>query len=590
MMDYGLIGNCRTCALIGKDASIDWMCYPDFSSPSIFGRILDRRKGGSLSIRPTGKYSVSQQYIEKTAILETVFQSRNHAFKVIDFFPRYKRLIAGKFSRLITNNYLVRIIQPIRGQPRLRVKYDPRPDYARNTPEGGTEQFKLESNLNIETIMKSGLFMLDHSFYFAMGNPNALTMKKCKGLLASTRNYWRRWVETLVLPETNKEIIIRSAITLKLLTFSETGAIIAAPTTSLPEEVGNVRNYDYRYCWVRDAAFCADAFKKIGRDYEAKKLMEFIIKVALRDDHIQVMYGIRGETRLEEKMLSHLSGFKGSRPVRIGNAANRQRQHDIYGSIIDIFYLYFVYYEYERVVRSRYWGILKYAVNQIKFNWDSKDNGIWEFREKLEHFTYSKLMCYIGVDRAIKIAQHFGKDESIGEWTGLREEIREDLLRNGWSKARNAFTMHYGSRYLDASLLLMTYHEFLEKNDPRLIDTIKAIYTNLRRDDLVMRYKVRDDFGISKSAFTVCSFWLIDALYYIGEVEKARRIFDRIIARANHLGLFSEDMDLKTKALLGNFPQAYTHIALINSSILLSEWSAKRKKIDWSKVQRKKWF
>ena len=337
--------------------------------------------------------------------------------------------------------------------------------------------------------------------------------------------------------------------------------------------------------------YCVDALNKIGRDYESKKLMKFIIDKTFRDDYVQIMYDIHGNTNLKEQVLPHLAGFKGTKPVRIGNAAYSQTQNDIYGSILDIMYLYFGYYEYEEKMSSKYWKFVKYLVNQIKFDWRKKDNGIWEFRGRYEHFTFSKLMCFVGVDRAIKLAQHFGKDDLIHEWLELRECIINDIIKNGYNKEIKAFTMYYGSKNLDASLLQMTYHGFLRKDDPRIINTIKAIYKSLKKDYLVRRYDMEDDFGKSSMAFTICSFWLVDALYYIGEEKKAREIYEKLIKCANHLNLFSETIDVKTKKLTGNFPQVYTHMALINSSILLSEWSAKRKKIDWHAIpKRKRWF
>ena len=380
-------------------------------------------------------------------------------------------------------------------------------------------------------------------------------------------------------PQKNQEVIIRSAITLKLLTYSETGAVIAAATTSIPEEIGSPRTWDYRSRWVRDASLAADALKKIGRGYESKKLMEFIINRALADDFIQIMYGIEGETRLPERELPHLAGFMDTKPVRVGNAAYRQVQYDIYGEILDLLYLYFVYYELEHRMTRQYWRFVRYVVNQIRFNWERKDSSIWEFRELDNHYVYSKFMCYIGVDRAVKMAQHFKQNEELTEWTALRDEIKKEILEKGFNKELNSFSQAYGSKDLDASLLHMTYHEFLDKKDPRLVGTVTAIYDTLRQDCFVQRYTIADDFGKSNSAFTICSFWLVDALVYIGQIDKAVAIYNALVQKSNHLGLFSEDIDLKTGALLGNFPQSYTHVALINSSILLSEWSAKRRKL-----------
>lgn len=598
MLDYGIIGNCKTCALVKKNASIEWMCYPDFNSPSVFAKILDQEIGGSFSLRPVGNYTIKQRYIPGTAILETMFTNLRHAFVVYDFFPRYKKLTKKKHERLFTQNNLFRIIKPLRGSPKIRIDYDPKPHYARINPTFEVvdsnlicDGLSLTSNISFKTIMQSEPFVLDRTKYLIMGGKKVASdcsVKYCLSLLRATKTYWEKWVDTLILPEQNKEIIIRSAITLKLLTYSPTGAIIAAPTTSIPEEVGTDRTWDYRYCWVRDSVFCVDALKKIGRDYEAKKLMDFILRTEEKSKGIQIMYGINGEKKLTEKKLMHLEGYHGSKPVRVGNAAHSQLQHDIYGEIIDLFYLYFGYYQYETRMRNAHWKFICRLVNLIKQEWRKKDSGIWEFRGKHEHYTFSKFMCYVGVDRAIKLAQCYGREKHIPNWLRLRDEIQESVLLHGFNPEVNAFTMHYGSKELDAAMLQMSYYDFIEHTDPRIISTIKKVYHKLRKNYMVQRYTAPDDFGMSKSAFIICSFWLVDALYSIGEVRKARKIYTKLLKKSNHLGLFSEDFDLKTKKLTGNFPQAYTHTALINSSILLSEWSAKRKRINWNLISRKK--
>lgn len=604
MLDYGIIGNCVTCALVKKNGSIDWMCYPDFSSPSVFAKILDDEKGGHFSIIPLKKCKIKQRYIENTNILETCYECKSFAFRIIDFFPRYKKIVGNKKTKLIEENRFIRILEPIRGIPELKIEFNPKINYALGETQlfekeksieviNNNQKLQLTTNIYLNKIIKNESFELRQRLYFIFGkpdDPNKYNIKKCLSLLSATKKYWERWIKELVLPEKNREIIIRSALCLKLLTYAKTGAIVAAATTSIPEEIGSQRTWDYRFCWVRDAAMTVDALYKIRREYEAKRLMEFIINRVINDDHIQIMYGINGETKLKEKTLDHLNGFKDSRPVRIGNAAYDQKQNDIYGEIIDIMYLYYVYYGFEKRMTEKYWRFLKFVVNQIKFNWEKKDQGLWEFRGKNEHFTFSKLMCYIGVDRAIKISQHFEKNHHADEWTELREELREDILKNGYNKKLNAFTIHYGSQDLDAALLLMTYHEFLEPKDQRLINTVRKIYKDLKKDYMVQRYSIKDDFGVSTSSFNICSFWLVQALIYIGEKQKAEKLFKKLVKKSNHLGLFSEDIDIKTQQLIGNFPQAYTHIALINCSILLSEWSAKRKKIDWNIIKRKKWL
>lgn len=603
MLDYGIVGNCLTCALVKKNASVDWMCYPDFASPSLFCKILDQRKGGSFDIVARG-YAVTQEYLDDTAILVTNFTSKDkkHMFEVYDFFPRYRKLVSKNHSKLISRNEFVRIIKPLMGKPEIKVRLNLQPNYARDEVDYEVRDGKLccksdttsvafISNVNYSDVLKSEKFVLDTTKYFVIGKPGTdathFNVKYTTQLLNATKKYWKKWVGTLVLPEENRELIIRSAITLKLLTFSKTGAIVAASTTSIPEAPGTERNWDYRFCWVRDASFTVDALKKIGRDYEAKKLLEFIIGQVEKNDFIHIMYGIHGEAKLTEHILPHLDGFKDSKPVRIGNAAYNQIQHDVYGDILEILYLYYGYYEYEKKFPRKYLRFMKFIVNQIKFSWDRVDSGIWEFRGLLRHYTYSKFMCYVGVDRAIKLAQHFNLKVDINDWLELRDEIKNSLLQEGYNKEVEAFTMYYGADNLDASMLQMTYYDFLGDDDPRVINTVKAIYNDLRTDYLVQRYNDKDDFGDTESSHIICSFWLVDSLYMIGEEDKARRIYNKLIKHSNHLGLYAEDIHIATKKLIGNFPQAYTHIALINSSILLSEWSSKRKKIDWSTLPKR---
>jgi alpha,alpha-trehalase len=592
MLNYGIIGNCKTCALINKNSGVDWFCFPDFDSPSVFAKILDNKKGGEFRFYPDKNCKITQKYIDNTNIIETIFTCDDYSFKIIDFFPRYHTLLPKNKKKMFKQNYLLRLIEPIKGKPKIKVIFNPKLDYARGeTIIEDKEDFllvkndKLEmhfrTNLDFNYILKEEFFELNQRKFFSFGiGDEKYNLKKCLDNFRWTKKYWEKWVSTLTLPEQNKELIIRSALTLKLLTYSETGAILAASTTSIPEEIGSVRTWDYRYCWIRDAAHCADAFKKIGREYEAKKLMEFIIKCGIRDDFVQPLYTIKGETNIKEEILEHLEGYYESRPVRVGNAAFFQMQNDIYGEIIDIMYLYFAYYEYEKKMTNKYWRFLRYLVNQIKFNWRKKDSGIWEFRDIYQHYTFSKFMCYLGVDRAIKLAHHFEKKELVNEWLSLREEIRMEILEKGYNTKKETFTIHYDSNCLDAAILLMAYHEFLESTDPRMINTIKAIYETLMQEGyLVQRYNMTDDFGKAKTAFTICSFWLVDALAYIDQKEKAKEIFSKLLKRSNHMGLFSEDIDIETKNLTGNFPQAYTHIAIINTSILLSEWSTRRIKI-----------
>ncbi|MFP4402994.1 MAG: glycoside hydrolase family 15 protein [Nanoarchaeota archaeon] len=603
MLDYGIIGNCKTCALIDKKGSIEWMCYPKFDSSSIFAKILDEKKGGSFQIIPNKKSTYKQKYIENTNILETTVENKDYSFKIIDFFPRYKKILPNKKTKVFKINKLVRIIEPIKGKPKIKIILNPKLEYAKTNTflveeenkiniKSENEKIFLFSNIENQKLLNFQEIDLNQRKYLVLGEKKEeYNIKKCLTLLNSTKRYWLKWVNTLILPDENKKQIIRSALVLKLLTYSETGSIIASPTTSIPEELNTVRTWDYRYCWIRDAAFCADTFKRIGRNHESKKLMEFIINLARKNDFIQPLYGIEGETKIKEYFLEHLDGFKNTKPIRIGNAAYNQLQNDIYGEIIDIMYLYFVHYGYEKKITKKYWRFLEYTVNQIKFSWARVDSGIWEFRGLYKHYTFSKLMCYVGIDRAIKIAQFYKKENLINKWLDLRDEIKNDILTNGYNNNISSFVMYYGGKELDASLLLMANYEFLENTDPRLINTIKKIYEKLLHNGyLVQRYSIDDDFGKSNSSFTVCSFWLASALCYINEKEKAKKIYDKLLKNSNHLGLYSEDINIKTKNLIGNFPQGYTHMALINTSIQLNEKNYLKQNDFLIKFKKNKWF
>ncbi len=599
MLDYGLIGNCVTCALVKKDASVDWMCYPTFASPSILARLLDTAKGGSLQIEPLGRHTSTQRYLPNTGILETRFETENASFSVYDFFPRYRSVNVQK--RLVEENRLVRLLVRHHGTPKLRIRTDVRPDYAREQAvwieDNGTyrerehPELRLGSSLSHAQLFDQQPIELKTDAFIALGhipNTRRLTVAHCKKLLHATKRHWEKWVKSLTLPTQNREPIVRSAITLKMLTYRKTGAMLAAATTSIPEETGTSRTFDYRYCWVRDATMAADALKKIGREQEPKALLEFLMNHGLQNDFVQIMYGIEGETKLSEEELPHLDGYKHSRPVRIGNAAYNQVQHDIYGELIDTMFLYFVYYGFEPKMKEKHWRFLRYLVHQIKFSYERPDSGIWEFRGQQLPFTYSKFMCLVGVNRAIQIAIHYKRFDLAQEWVDLNEEIRQSVLGEGYNIDVDAFTMYYGGKNMDAALLLMAYYDFLPPDDPRLVNTVRKIHAELGNNGLLQRYTIPDDFGQSKSAFLVCSFWLVDALYYIGEEQQARELYAKLATHTNHLGLYSEDIELATGEQTGNFPQAYCHIAQINTAILLSEWSQRRKKFEIAKKTAKK--
>ena len=361
-------------------------------------------------------------------------------------------------------------------------------------------------------------------------------------------------------------------MTLKLLTFEKTGAVLAAATTSLPETIGEVRNWDYRFCWIRDASMVIKVIAKLGHTKIVKNFIRYIIDlIPDKNEKLQIMYGISGEKTLTEETLEHLDGYKGSRPVRVGNAAYTQKQNDIYGILMDVIHYQIDRYPEDNERHEELWSIVKSIVWVVANNWQLADKGIWEFRHEDRHFTFSKLLCWVAVDRAIKISSLIRADKSVDKWSALRDEIQDDIMKNAWSETKQAFTQSYQSEHLDASVLLMEYYGFIDGKNPKYVKTVKAIEKELMHEGLLYRYKNEDDFGLPSSSFTVCTFWFINSLYKIGEEEKAKKHFDTLLSYSNHLGLFSEDIDFDSKHLLGNFPQAYSHLALIDNALNFNE-------------------
>jgi len=387
-----------------------------------------------------------------------------------------------------------------------------------------------------------------------------------------TKVYWLNWCHKTPSFEHYNEEILRSAMTLKLLTFEKTGAVLAAATTSLPETIGEVRNWDYRFCWIRDASMVIKVIAKLGHTQIVKNFIRYIIDlVPDKNEKLQIMYGISGEKILSEETLGHLNGYKGSKPVRIGNAAYIQKQNDIYGILMDVIHYQIESYTQDDEKHEELWTIVKSIVWVVRKNWQLADKGIWEFRHEDRHFTFSKLLCWVAVDRAIKISKLIEGGKSAAKWESLREEIHSDIMENAWNEEKQAFTQSYQSEHLDASVLLMEYYGFIKSKDPKYVKTVKAIEKELMHNGLLYRYKNEDDFGLPSSSFTVCTFWFINSLYKIGEEVKAKALFNKLLSYSNHLGLFSEDIDFNSKRLLGNFPQAYSHLALIDNALNFNE-------------------
>jgi GH15 family glucan-1,4-alpha-glucosidase len=584
-LDYGIIGNCRSAALVSKTGSIDWCCLPEFDSPSVFAKLLDEEIGGSFEIHVDATYSISQKYESFTNILITSFKSGENHFEIHDFMPRFRK----EGNAYHAPPELIRYFKHISGAPKFSVLYDPKLEYA----IGKTESFIkkdfiaslthdvkfdtifLYTSFDKETIVNNKDIELNEDGYILVGYNEKLllpTTDRAYLDLQNTKVYWLNWSNLTPTYKKFNEEISRSALTLKLLSYDKTGAVLAAATTSLPETIGEVRNWDYRFCWIRDASMVIKVVSELGHKNIARRYLQFIIDlIPDKAEKLQIMYGINKEKKLTEETLEHLAGYKGSKPVRVGNAAYHQKQNDIYGILMDVIYEQMVKFSVDIDNGEDLWAITKGIVWIVSNNWKDADKGIWEFRTEDRHFTFSKVLCWTALDRAIKVAEMLGKKHKIEKWKPIRAEIWQDIYDNAWNEEVGAYTQSYGSKELDASVLLMESYGCVNAKDERYVSTVHAIGKELSNDGLLYRYKNEDDFGLPSSSFTVCTFWYINSLFKIGEHAKALEYFERLLGYSNHLGLFSEDIDFKTKRLLGNFPQAYSHLALIECAINFSK-------------------
>lgn len=589
-MNYGVVGNCRSGALISDTGAVVWLCLPKFDSASIFAKILDEKIGGSFEILPENCLNISQKYDGNTNILVTRFECSDGTFEVYDFMPRYENNSKGFYSP----PDLIRYFKPISGKPSFRVVFDPRLEYGTyttkidfhdnyvkaQTTKGDYDSNYLYSSMDLRMVVTRQMLTLEKEEFILISYNQKLlqqTVERSYTKLIRTKAYWLTWSGRTTRYRKYNEVIMRSALVLKLLSYQDSGAILAAMTTSLPETVGEVRNWDYRYCWIRDASMVVKVMTRLGHYNLAHQYLKFITDILPeKDERIQIMYGINGEKKLTETTLDHLSGYKNSRPVRVGNAAYKQKQNDIYGILMDVIFQHFDMYTVSLAHSEELWTITRNMVWSVARNWKKPDRGIWEIRTGNRHFTFSKVLCWVAIDRAVKIAQKLLQHSEAEKWIPLREEIRNDILKNAWNEEKQAFTQSYGDSDLDASVLLMEFYGFLPGSDPRFKSTVRAIQRELEHNGLMFRYKNKDDFGTPSSAFTICSFWLVRALYMIGEEEEATRKFDQLLSYSNHLGLFSEDLDFETRQLLGNFPQAYSHLAIVDTAILLAEGKLSR--------------
>lgn len=593
--NYAIIGNMRSAALVGRNGSIDWFCFPHFDSPSIFASILDERKGGYFKISPILPESKSKQYYwPDTNVLITRFYNAEGIVEVTDYMP------VGPDIKNEFDYRILRRVKGIHGRMRMRMECKPAFNYAQDshetdisergasfhtpdlsmglasnvplqkTDQGARAEFELaEEN---ETIV----FVL-HKVRKGEGCAISYSSKQAENRFRNTIDYWRTWISRSQYRGRWREMVNRSALILKLLTFEPTGAIVAAPTCSLPEGIGGERNWDYRYTWIRDAAFTIYAFLRIGFKEEADSFMRWVVERSSEDDsgYLQIMYGIDGRHELTEKNLEHLEGYMGSSPVRIGNGAYDQLQLDIYGELIDSVYLFD---KHVRPISFSAWNTVYKHVNWISKNWDSRDDGIWEVRGGQQHFVYSKVMAWVALDRAIRLANKRSFPADLNELHRVRDKIFLEVIEKGWNEEKQAFEQYYGSGTLDASNLMMPLVFFMSPYDPMMEKTINAIMKaphkgGLLSNSLVYRYNVSEvDDGLTgdEGTFNICTFWLVEALTRAGKVdpaklERARLIFEQMLGYANHVGMYSEQIGMSGEAL-GNTPQAFTHLALISSA------------------------
>ena len=584
-LNYAIIGNCKTAALISEKASIDWFCIPDFNSPSAFAKLLDDEIGGSFEILADESYEIKQSYIKNTNIVSTVFRSGDDCFELIDFMPRFKT----DDSTYYNPPELIRYFKYVSGSPTFTIAYNPKLEYAKHntkvvdegeyiksfTTEGDYDSMYLYTDLNKKHIIEQKPIQLQEDAFILLAYDEKILQQSLDRQylkLQKTKVYWLDWSNHLTSFATYNNEIVRSALVLKLLSYDKTGAFLAAVTTSLPETVGEERNWDYRFCWIRDASMAIHVISKLGHLNTIKRFMKFIIDIIPdKDEKIQIMYGINREKQLKEEELSHLKGYKNSAPVRIGNAAYLQKQNDIYGVLVDVIYQQFTRFTISLENSEALWTIVRSIVRIVEQNWHKPDKGIWEIRTEEKHFTFSKVLCWVALDRAIKIAKIIHKEKYLDGWQKLADKIKNNILKNAWNEDKRAFTQAYGSEHMDAANLLMASYGFIDAKDERYIQTVKQTEKELCFNGLLYRYKNEDDFGLPSSSFTICTFWFINALNSIGERKKAKQMFDQLLKYSNHVGLFSEDLDFETKELLGNFPQAYSHLALIDTAINLSD-------------------
>lgn len=577
-LHHGAIGNGRVLALVGPDTHIDWLCLPRFDSPSVFARLLDQERGGTWAFKPVDDWKATPSYVRNTNVMRTEIETANGRFEIIDFAPR---LMHG--LKIDAPIEVCRLLRPLSGKPRVRVHFDPRPDYARANIEivasgqglevvGGPTRLYLWTNAPPPYLQEDSAIRIDRPIFFALSAgkpPDIASAPEAESALEQTIRGWRLWAKTTHLPSFAPEMVLRSALCLKLHAYTDTGAIIAAATTSIPEALGSGRSWDYRFCWLRDSAFVVEALRRLSHLAEGEAFVRFLRDLA-DSGPLQPLYGITGARDLHEETLTHLRGYDGVGPVRIGNAAYVQQQHDVTGELVLCLDTMLTD---PRVV----WEdpslapLVERLVDEAMASYDKEDTGLWEYRTQPRHYTFSKAMCWAAAHRGAELAAFLDMPEQSQRWCAWADDKRPEILRRAYNAAKGYFTQAFDGDCPDASNLLLPAIGLIDPLDPRFVSTVRAYEKELAPDGLMARYKHADDFGCTTSAFSICSFWWVEALAMMGEVDEAVALFRRLEKYANPLGLFSEDIDPETGALLGNFPQAYTHVGLIHAAITIGE-------------------
>ena len=593
--DYGLIGDMHGSALVGSDGSIDWCCMPRFDSPALFSRILDSNKGGFYKLAPAKISSSIRRYLPNTNVLETSFTTSTGTGVLIDFMPVHRHVVMPREPLEVTDSQrVVRILHCTKGRLDFEMDCYPKFDYGTIVPHaslsspttgmahGGSEAVSVYCSSQLTVVndgfRSRGVIFEGEKLYSTVSNQvsfshrsEPLTPNELEKELTDSTAFWEDWAAQCTFQGEHREAVLRSALTLKALTYAPSGALVAAPTTSLPEVIGGERNWDYRYTWIRDATFALYALSIIGYTGEARAFKDWLEwSTSGRARDLQVMYGLGGERRLTETEIPELEGYMNSKPVRIGNGAYDQFQLDIYGEIMDSAH---IFRKFGGAVDADYWEYLRRVVNFVIDHWREPDEGIWETRGGRQHFVFSKVMCWVAMDRAIKAATDLKLPGDVEAWRKVRDEICNDVMSKGYSQERQAFVQSYGSDNLDAANLMLPLVGFIPATDPMMRSTIKATQKELtNKQGFVYRYtKFDDGLNGSEGSFIICTFWLVDNLIHLGQIDEARVLLNSLLACANDLGLLSEEYDSATGNMLGNFPQAFSHLALINTAVQLQQ-------------------